>query len=42
MSVIRFNELFSELTDEQLAVIKDKDNETIAVAAGPGSGKTEY
>ncbi len=40
MSVIRFNELFSELTDEQLAVIKDKDNETIAVAAGPGSGKT--
>lgn len=41
MSLNRYNELFGKLTDEQLAVINDKDNETIAVAAGPGSGKTK-
>jgi len=41
MSPARFNELFGSLTPEQLAVIKDKDHQRIAVAAGPGSGKTK-
>lgn len=41
MSLNKYNELFGELTKEQLAVINDKENETIAVAAGPGSGKTK-
>lgn len=41
MSLNRFDELFGKLTTEQLAVIKDKENETISVAAGPGSGKTK-
>lgn len=40
MSPKRFFELFGNLTTEQLAIIKDKDHSRIAVAAGPGSGKT--
>lgn len=41
MTPSRFQELFGSLTEEQLAVIIDKNNKRIAVAAGPGSGKTK-
>ncbi|MFK8104466.1 MAG: RecQ family ATP-dependent DNA helicase [Saprospiraceae bacterium] len=35
----KFNEIFSDLSTEQLNVVKD-NHENILVAAGPGSGKT--
>lgn len=41
MSPSRFKQLFGTLTQEQLNVILDKDHKRIAVAAGPGSGKTK-
>jgi len=36
----KFRQLFGELSRTQLNIIKDKDSQYIAVAAGPGSGKT--
>lgn len=36
----KFKQLFGELSDKQLEIIKDKDSKYIVVAAGPGSGKT--
>ncbi len=36
----KFRQLFGELSPAQLNIIKDKDSPYIAVAAGPGSGKT--
>lgn len=41
MSPARFKKLFGSLSPIQLAVIKDKEHKRIAVAAGPGSGKTK-
>jgi ATP-dependent DNA helicase RecQ len=41
LSPKRFKQLFGSLTTEQLNVILDKDHKRIAVAAGPGSGKTK-
>lgn len=40
MSQSKFNEIFSELSVDQLAIVKDKEHDSIVVAAGPGSGKT--
>ncbi len=36
----KFRQLFGELSPTQLSIIKDKESKYIAVAAGPGSGKT--
>ena len=36
----KFRQLFGELSPAQLGIIKDKTSPYIAVAAGPGSGKT--
>jgi ATP-dependent DNA helicase RecQ len=36
----KFRELFGELSPSQLGIIKDNTSPYIAVAAGPGSGKT--
>ena len=36
----KFQEIFGALSEEQLAVVKDKDHDRILVGAGPGSGKT--
>lgn len=36
----KFKQLFGELSPAQLKIINDKDAKHIAVAAGPGSGKT--
>jgi ATP-dependent DNA helicase RecQ len=36
----KFRQLFGELSPTQLAIIKDQESKYIAVAAGPGSGKT--
>ncbi len=36
----KFNRLFGELSPTQLSIIKDNETKYIAVAAGPGSGKT--
>ncbi len=36
----KFKQLFGDLSPAQLGIIKDKDSPYIAVAAGPGSGKT--
>lgn len=36
----KFRQLFGELSPSQLNIIKDNDSQYIAVAAGPGSGKT--
>ena len=36
----KYNQLFSELSDIQSAIINDADSKYIVVAAGPGSGKT--
>lgn len=36
----KFRSIFSGLTAEQMAVMKDNKNDNILVAAGPGSGKT--
>jgi ATP-dependent DNA helicase RecQ len=37
----KFNRLFGELSLMQLKIIHDKESTHIAVAAGPGSGKTK-
>ena len=37
----KFNQLFGELSQAQLDIIKDQDSKYIVVAAGPGSGKTK-
>lgn len=37
----KFRQLFGELTTTQLNIIKDNQAQFIAVAAGPGSGKTK-
>lgn len=37
----KFNQLFGELSTQQLSIINDKDSRSIVVAAGPGSGKTK-
>ncbi|MGE6221695.1 RecQ family ATP-dependent DNA helicase [Nubsella zeaxanthinifaciens] len=36
----KFRQLFGELSPTQLKIINDNENKHIAVAAGPGSGKT--
>ena len=36
----KFRQLFGELSTAQLVIIKDNDSPYIAIAAGPGSGKT--
>lgn len=36
----KFQQLFGELSPAQLRIIKDQENKTLVVAAGPGSGKT--
>ena len=36
----KFRQLFGELSPTQLSIIKDNETKNIAVAAGPGSGKT--
>lgn len=36
----KFRQLFGELSPTQLSIIKDQESKYIAVAAGPGSGKT--
>lgn len=36
----KFRQLFGELSPTQLSIIKDNEAKNIAVAAGPGSGKT--
>ncbi|MEQ9442142.1 MAG: RecQ family ATP-dependent DNA helicase [Cyclobacteriaceae bacterium] len=36
----KFEEIFGALSEEQLAVVKDKEHNRILVGAGPGSGKT--
>jgi ATP-dependent DNA helicase RecQ len=36
----KFRQLFGELSPSQLSIIKDDESPYIAVAAGPGSGKT--
>ena len=40
ISPAKFRQIFGELSPRQLAIIKDTDSQYIAVAAGPGSGKT--
>lgn len=40
ISPAKFKQIFGELSTRQLAIIKDTDSKYIAVAAGPGSGKT--
>jgi ATP-dependent DNA helicase RecQ len=37
----KFNQLFGELSQAQLDIIKDHDSKCIVVTAGPGSGKTK-
>ena len=37
----KFRQLFGELSPTQLSIIKDNESKNIAVAAGPGSGKTK-
>ena len=36
----KYHQLFGELSDSQLKIIKDADSKYIVAAAGPGSGKT--
>ncbi len=40
ISPAKFKQIFGELSARQLAIIKDTESKNIAVAAGPGSGKT--
>ncbi len=40
MTPTKFKKLFGELSPTQLKIIKDNETQHIAVAAGPGSGKT--
>jgi len=37
----RYEELFGELSERQLEIIRDAESKYIVVAAGPGSGKTK-
>jgi len=37
----KYDQLFGELSQAQLEIIKDQDSKYIVVAAGPGSGKTK-
>ncbi|WP_258102831.1 RecQ family ATP-dependent DNA helicase [Marinoscillum sp. MHG1-6] len=37
----KFQQLFGELSPAQLKIIRDSDSKYIAIAAGPGSGKTK-
>lgn len=37
----RYNKIFSEMSDEQKAVITDRETKAMMVLAGPGSGKTK-
>ncbi|HYG40634.1 MAG TPA: RecQ family ATP-dependent DNA helicase [Cytophagales bacterium] len=37
----KFKQLFGDLSERQLSIIKDKDTPYAVVAAGPGSGKTK-
>jgi len=41
MTPSKFKQLFGELSPTQLAIINDNESKYIAVAAGPGSGKTK-
>lgn len=41
MSKPKFKDIFESLSLEQIAVVKDKESDSIVVAAGPGSGKTK-
>lgn len=36
----KFKQIFGDLSEEQLAVVKDKESDKILLGAGPGSGKT--
>lgn len=40
MTPAKFRQLFGELSNAQLNIVKDSDSKHIVVAAGPGSGKT--
>jgi ATP-dependent DNA helicase RecQ len=40
MTPTKFRQLFGELSPTQLSIINDNESKYIAVAAGPGSGKT--
>src|SRR5690606_4852098 len=40
MTPAKFKQLFGELSPTQLNIINDNESKYIAVAAGPGSGKT--
>lgn len=40
MTPAKFQKIFGELSPSQLAIIKDNHSSYVAVAAGPGSGKT--
>ena len=37
----RYNKIFSEMSDEQKEIIKDKETKAMMILAGPGSGKTK-
>ena len=37
----KFKQIFGSLSPRQLAIVKDRENSQIVVAAGPGSGKTK-
>ena len=37
----RYNKIFSEMSDEQKEIIKDKKTKAMMILAGPGSGKTK-
>ena len=37
----RYNKIFSEMSDEQKAIITDRETKAMMVLAGPGSGKTK-
>lgn len=36
----KYHQLFGQLSEKQMEIVKDKDSRCIVVAAGPGSGKT--
>lgn len=40
MSESKFREIFASLSPQQLDIVNNKEDESIVVAAGPGSGKT--
>ena len=37
----RYNKIFSEMSEEQKAIIEDKESKAMMILAGPGSGKTK-